>query len=128
MEDVERLSRSFVEEMERLLNTKSVVGDPITVNGNTIIPLMSIGFGFGAGGGMGRPQRSNGPAEGLGGGTGGMGGIRPVALIIVNQEGVRVEPVSPRGPSTIERVAETMMKARGQQQQQGSQQQQQGMT
>ena len=50
MQGVEQLFKKTVDEIEKMLNTKTVVGEPITVNGNTLIPLVSIGFGFGAGG------------------------------------------------------------------------------
>ena len=53
MEDVEKMFKSAIEEIERMLSTKRVVGEPITVDGNTLIPLVSVGFGFGAGGGSG---------------------------------------------------------------------------
>ena len=92
MEDVERLLKAAIEEIERVLSSKSVVGDPITVEGTTIVPLVNIGFGFGAGGAAGRsPKEKRG--EGSGGITGGGGGIKPVAIVVINQEGVRLEPV-----------------------------------
>ena len=50
MEEVEKLLKYSVEEMERLLSAKTVVGEPLTVDGNTVVPLLSVGFGFGAGG------------------------------------------------------------------------------
>jgi len=53
MADVEQLVKMTLGEIERLLSTKAVVGEPIVVEGNTIIPLVSIGFGFGGGGGTG---------------------------------------------------------------------------
>ena len=46
MESIENLFNKNVGEIERLLNTKTVVGDPITVEGNTLIPLVNVGFGF----------------------------------------------------------------------------------
>ena len=79
MEDVENLVKSTAYEMEKLLATKTVVGEPIAVNGTTIIPLVAMGFGFGAGGGTGKSEK--GPeGEGTGGGTGGGGGVKPVAV------------------------------------------------
>ena len=57
MEEVERLLKNSVEEMEKLLSAKTVVGEPLTVDGNTIVPLLSIGFGFGAGGGSGKGEK-----------------------------------------------------------------------
>ena len=61
MEDVQNLFEKAVGEIERMLNTKTVVGEPMTVEGNTLIPLVSIGFAFGAGGGKGaEPQKGSG--------------------------------------------------------------------
>ena len=102
MEEVERLLKNAAEEMERLLSAKTVVGEPLTVDGNTIVPLLSIGFGFGAGGGSGKGKK-DGHEEGLGGGTGGGGGVKPVAVIIIDKDGVRVEPVA-GPPSSLEKV------------------------
>ncbi len=89
MEDVERLLKSTVEELERLLSAKNVLGDPIEKNGATVIPIVSYGFGFGAGGGTG----SEGGKSGTGGGTGAGGGIKPLGAIIIDDAGARVEAV-----------------------------------
>jgi len=105
MEDIETLFNKNVSEIERLLNTKTVVGEPITVEGNTLIPLVNVGFGFGVGGGQGtEPQKGSG----RGGGTGGGGGVKPVALIVINKDGVRVDPIKSGTTSVLEKVAETI--------------------
>jgi uncharacterized spore protein YtfJ len=110
MEHVSDLLKTALGEIERVLSTKTVVGEPITVEGNTLIPLISIGFGFGAGGGSGKVQKA--PAgEGLGGGTGGGGGIKPVALIIINKEGVRVEPIKGATANILEKFGGMIGKA-----------------
>lgn len=107
MEDIEKLFDKAVAEIERMLNTKTVVGEPIIVEGNTLIPLVNVGFGFGVGGGQGtEPQKGSGH----GGGTGGGGGVKPVALIIINKDGVRVEPIKSGTTSVLEKVAETIGK------------------
>jgi len=105
MQDVENLFDKAVAEIERMLNTKTVVGDPITVEGNTLIPLVSVGFGFGVGAGQGTEAQKG---SGQGGGTGGGGGVKPVALIVINADGVRVEPVKSGTASVLEKVAETI--------------------
>ena len=102
MEDVERLFKGSAEEMGRLLSAKTVVGEPLTIDGNTIIPLLSMGFGVGAGGGTGKGKK-DGEGEGTGGGTGGGGGVKPVAVIVINKDGVKVEPVA-GPPSALEKV------------------------
>jgi uncharacterized spore protein YtfJ len=105
MEDVEKLLKTSMGEVERLLSTKTVVGEPIMAEGNTIIPLISIGFGFGAGGGISKNEK------GSGAGTGGGGGIKPIAIIIVNKDGVTVEPIKGGTASALEKVGEVIVKA-----------------
>jgi uncharacterized spore protein YtfJ len=110
MEDVERLLKTAMGEVERMLNTKTVVGEPITIEGNTLIPLVSLGFGIGAGGGTGTMKRGE-SGEGKGAGTGGGGGVKPVAMIIINKDGVRLEPIKGGTSLVLEKVAETIGKA-----------------
>jgi len=108
MENIENLFDKAVAEIERMLNTKTVVGEPITIEGTTLIPLVSVGFGFGVGAGQGNePDKGSG----RGGGTGGGGGVKPVALIIINEDGVRVEPIKSGTASMLEKVAETIGKS-----------------
>lgn len=103
MKNIESLSGKTVDEIERMLSTKTVVGEPITVDGNTLIPLISVGFGFGVGGGEGTDPKKG---AGTGGGTGAGGGVKPVALVIVNKDGVRVESVKGAAASLLDKVAD----------------------
>jgi uncharacterized spore protein YtfJ len=109
MEPIENLLKLTLAEIERVLNTRTVVGDPITVEGNTIIPLVAVGFGFGGGGGSGKGQKTAN-VEGLGGGSGGGGGMKPVAVIIINKDGVRVEPVRRGAATVVEKFGEAVGK------------------
>ena len=103
MHDIDNLFGKAIGEIERMLNSKTVVGEPITVDGRTLIPLISIGFGFGVGAGEGNDPKKG---AGSGGGTGGGGGVKPVALVIVDKDGVRVEPVRGGTASWLEKVAD----------------------
>lgn len=109
MEIVGNLARTTLGEIEKVLTSKTVVGEPITVEGVTIIPLLSIGFGFGAGGGSGKGEAKQ-KGEGSGGGTGGGAWIRPIAVIIVDKGGVRIEPLKGRLSSLIETIGDTVPK------------------
>ena len=84
----------------------SVFGDPITVDGQTVITAaevnVGLGYGYGMGGGSEQAEEAeqsddepSPPPTGFGGGGGGGGSStsRPVAVIHVNAEGVHVEPV-----------------------------------
>lgn len=107
MADVEQLVKTVLTEIERILSTKAVVGEPMTVEGNTIIPLVSIGFGFGGGGGSGGGKDKG---EGSSAGTGGGGGVKPLGVIVVNAEGVRIEPIRGASAAVVEAVAEGITK------------------
>ena len=111
MEDTQSLVKTSMEEIRGMLSAQTVVGEPIVVGGNTIIPLVSAGFGFGAGGGIGKGGKSEKETgEGRGSGTGGGGGVKPVALIIVNEEGVRVEAIKGAVSSLAETVSDLVVK------------------
>ena len=73
MEEIENLFDKAVAEIERMLNSKTVVGEPITIQDNTLIPLINVGFGFGVGAGKGTDPVKG---AGQGGGTGGGGDVR----------------------------------------------------
>ncbi len=115
MEDIEKLVATSMGEIEKLLSTKSVIGEPITIEGNTVIPMMSIGFAFGAGGGSGKGggkgdkgHSREGSGEGIGEGTGGVGGIKPVAVLIINQDGVKVESIKGRAATIVDKVTDVV--------------------
>ena len=110
MNGIENLFEKTVSEIERMLTSKTVVGDPIEIESNTLIPLVNVGFGFGVGSGEGTEPKKG---SGHGGGTGGGGGVKPVALVIINAAGVRVEPIKSGTASVLEKVAESIGKVVG---------------
>ncbi|MBN1188399.1 MAG: hypothetical protein JXA46_01490 [Dehalococcoidales bacterium] len=107
MEDIENLVRVTLGEIEKMLNTKTVVGEPINIEGKIMIPLISIGFGFGAAGGSGKGSLKQ-VQEGSGGGTFGGVGIRPTAVIISDERGIRIEQVRGSLGSSLEKIIQTV--------------------
>jgi uncharacterized spore protein YtfJ len=107
MDDVEKLIKTTLGEIEKVLDAKTVVGEPITIEGTTLIPLMSVGFGFAAGGGAGKGETKE-TAEGGGSGTGGGGGVKPIAVIVIDKDGVRIEPIKGGMATAIEKLSETI--------------------
>lgn len=93
--------------LEKILNTKTVVGEPIQVGNVTLIPVADVTFGFGSGGGSGGscPDKPNEPA-GEGGGGGGGARVAPKAVIVIQGDQVSVMPMSRGG--AIERVMEAV--------------------
>ena len=107
MDDIEKLVKTTLGEIEKVLDSKTVVGEPIVIEGTTLIPLMSIGFGFAAGGGSGKGETKETP-EGGGSGSGGGAGLRPIAIIVIDKDGVRIEPIKGGMATAIEKLSETI--------------------
>jgi uncharacterized spore protein YtfJ len=105
MEPVESLIKTALGEIEKVLTTKTVVGEPIKVEDTTLVPLISAGFGFGAVGGSGKGE-SQKMGEGSAGGSAGGAYVKPVAIIIINKEGVRVEPILGSFTGAVEKLGE----------------------
>ncbi|MGE5144107.1 MAG: GerW family sporulation protein [Acidobacteriota bacterium] len=85
------LIEGAVDRLRASASVKSVYGDPITVDGKTVIPVAKVAYGFGAGHGSGTHQKktANGktPVEGEGEGAGGGVAARPVGVVeITGQE------------------------------------------
>ena len=70
----------------------AVFGEPVVSGDTIVIPCSEvvIGMGMGSGGGP-RDEKGNPTGSGSGGGGGARG--RPVAAIVITDEGVRVEPI-----------------------------------
>jgi uncharacterized spore protein YtfJ len=69
-------------------NVKSVFGEPIQLDGKTVVPIAKVAYGFGAGSGTGGVESSK--AEGGGGG----GGVRafPAGALEITAEHTRFIP------------------------------------
>jgi len=105
VEVVENLVKTTLGEMEKVLTSRTVVGEPMTFEGTVLIPLISVGFGFGAGGGEGKGEEKN-KGEGSGGGTGGGAWLKPVGVIIIDKTGVRIDPIRGGLSTALERIGE----------------------
>lgn len=103
MDDIENMVKTTISQIEKVLSSKTVVGEPITVGETTLIPLLSMGFGFGAAGG-GKADIKQG--EGQRSGTGGAGGMRPIAIIVIDKEGVKIEPIKSSVAAAIEKLSD----------------------
>lgn len=85
---------SLFKGMDTLVSTKTVVGQPIDVNGTTIVPLVDVSFGMGAGASGGRDK-----------GTGGMGGkVTPTAVLVI-QDG-KAKMVSVKSADVASKVVD----------------------
>lgn len=78
-ENVEALLKN----MDGYLNSRTVVGDPITVGENILLPLSEVSFGVGAGDFGGNDKNRKG--------GGGMGAkISPTAILVIGPNGTKL--------------------------------------
>lgn len=63
------------EKLGSTATVKSVFGDPIEVQGKTVVPIAKVAYGFGAGSGTGRGKGGDESGRNAEGGGGG-GGVR----------------------------------------------------
>ena len=108
---VDEILKTVTEEIANMISAKTVIGEHITVEGRTIIPVTKVSFGFGSGGGEGKGK---GGDEGFGGGGGGGGVIEPVAFLVVSKEDVKVYSVKEKGiiSQLVEVIPEIMEKCK----------------
>ncbi len=101
---MEKMIQAALGQIEGVLDSKSVVGEPITVGEYTIVPLISIGFAFGVGTGTGKSEELI-KGEGAGGASAGGGGVKPVAVVVIGPEGAKVESLKGATASLLESLA-----------------------
>ena len=95
--EIQSLLDSFADLREKA-NVNACFGEPVTIEGRTVIPVAEIGYGFGLGVGHGPAVQAEAPEgetpeEAGGGGGGGGAKARPIAVVEVTPEGVCVKPV-----------------------------------
>ena len=94
-----------MEKMREMVDTNTVVGQPITTpDGVTLIPVSRMSFGFGSGGGDYNTKHNAGKDASFAGGSGAGVDIAPIAFLVVKDGFVRVLPVAVPPASTIDRV------------------------
>lgn len=83
MNNPAEILRSIGERFQADGSVKNVFGEPIVMEGKTVIPVASVRYGFGAGGGGSSAQEHSG--------GGGGGGLRaePVGVLEITASGTR---------------------------------------
>jgi uncharacterized spore protein YtfJ len=93
--EVQKLLDTLADLREKA-NVNACFGEPVTVEGRTIIPVARVSYGLGMGVEQGpTPEGQEGVAEKTGTARGGGGGmaVSPLAVIEVTAKGTRIEPV-----------------------------------
>ena len=94
---VKDLVRTSLDKVKELSDADTIIGDPIKLDGVTIIPVSKVSYGFAAGG-SDLPSKSS--SELFGGGTGGGVTIQPIAFIVVTNGDVKLLQINQDKSST----------------------------
>lgn len=87
---VQGLIGNSMDKVKEMVDVNTVVGQPITVDGVTLIPVSKVAYGF-AGGGADLPVKT--PGEKFGGGSGAGINITPIAFLAISKGEVQVLPM-----------------------------------
>ena len=92
---VQDVVREVSNELEKIVSTKTVVGEPIEAGGRTIVPITKISVGFGCGGFEGSGKAADVKTSKPYGGGGGAGArIEPVAFIVLSEDKTEILTVN----------------------------------
>jgi len=108
---VTEMIEQLAEDLKSYASTSSIFGEPMELNGATVIPVSKMSVGYGGGGGEGEEGSSG--DKGGGGGAGGGVKIEPAALIIANKGDVSVVSIKAKESkfdSLIEMIPEAVEK------------------
>jgi|GEM_PF-221863 len=85
--------KEITHETENIVNTRTLIGEPTTWEGKTLMPIMKVSAGFGSAGGENR--RETGQTGYAGGGYAGVN-MEPIGFIVISEEDVRLLTLSGR--------------------------------
>ena len=88
---IDNLVDTILSRLKELSRTETVVGEPVTLEHVTIIPVSKLSVGFGAGGGTGSDDKGKGEA------SGGGASIEPVAFFVIREEKVELVTIKKDG-------------------------------
>ena len=104
-QNLPNMLQDTISKIREMVDVNNVIGEPITVDGVTIIPVSKVSVGFGGGG---SDFAKNPPAgeHPFGGGVGGGVKVNPICFLIVKDGNVRMMPVAAPASTTADRIVE----------------------
>lgn len=88
---VNKIMENTLEKMRQMVDTSTIIGDPMVSGDVTLIPVSKVSYGF-TSGGTDLPSKSS--AELFGGGGGGGITISPVAFIVIEKGKCRMMQIN----------------------------------
>lgn len=91
---IQGLIETAMQKLREMVDVQTIIGDPISVNDATIIPVSKVSFGF-ASGGSDLPTKI--AKDTFAGGSGGGVSISPIAFIVIANGDVKLLQMSSEG-------------------------------
>lgn len=88
---INKIMEGTIEKMRSMVDTSTIIGEPIVTGDVTLIPVSKVSYGFGSGGTDLPSKQSN---DLFGGGSGGGMSISPVAFIVIENGKCRMMQIS----------------------------------
>lgn len=106
-QNLPNMLENTIAKIREMVDSNSVVGDPITTpDGVTIIPISKISIGLGGGGSDFVSKNVNHQDNPFGGGVGAGVKVTPVAFLVIKDGSVRMLPVAAPANTTADRLVE----------------------
>jgi sporulation protein YtfJ len=90
---IENLMRSTMENIKDMIDVNTIIGDAVEVkDGSIMIPISKVSFGFVSGGSefKSKTDTENNSKYPFGGGSGAGVSVKPVAFLVLKNDGVRL--------------------------------------
>ena len=106
-QNLPNMLENAITKIREMVDSNSVVGNPITTaDGTTIIPISKISIGLGGGGSDFVSKNVNRQENPFGGGVGAGVKVTPVAFLVIKEGNVRMLPVAAPASTTADRLVE----------------------
>lgn len=92
-----KIFQAWTESLERGASVKNVFGEPIEVQGRTLVPVARVAYGFGAGRGHAKGDEAKLHAGAEDGGGGGGASAKAIGVLEVTEAGTRFIPTRSNG-------------------------------
>lgn len=102
------LISTTMEHIQATADANTIIGTPIQADGVTLIPVSKMSIGVAGGGSEFSTKKQPNGAPGFGGGSGASAKLEPVAFLIIRGGDVKLLPVAPYPPTSLDRIVETL--------------------
>ena len=102
---VSELMQNTMEKIREMMDANTVVGQPISVAGVTVIPVSKISIGYASGGTDFAQKSQKANKDNSFGGGAGMGvNITPVSFLVISDGNVKIVGVEPAAQTPVEKA------------------------